>query len=379
MDQIRTSYSALDTFKQCPLRYKYQQIDRIRTPKNKDAVFGNKIHTALEYFHSKTPCSPTLDELLNKLKEIWDSEVFQNEQEDILYFSEAIKILKNYHSSFSQIKEKPAILGTETRFEILLEKNDKKATLSGIIDRIDKTSQGIEIVDYKTAKRLPSQQDIDNSLQLSLYCLGLMKRWPEFKLKDISLSFYFLKHQEKLTTTRTKEQLDLVKEKVFDDLEKIEKSNFKPTPTPLCDWCGYKKMCPMWRHLYKKELTVDDEQIKKIANEYFELKQENSKNNKRLNELKIIIENYLNKEKIERVFTDQVYITRSYLTKYEYDFDKLKEILEPLNKWNNILTINITKLKNIIKALPYPKRKEIEKIKKKSKEYSMLNIKKKRN
>ena len=360
--QYRTSYSALETFKQCPQKYKFQQIDRIKAPKSKEAVFGSKIHKALQYFHSTQPVSPTLDELLNYLKDIWpasppaspnqgksqggDSGPFQNEQEDMIYFSEAIKILKNYHGHYLKIKDEFTVLNTETRFEILLENpqnKDQKCILRGIIDRIDKTNppageagNNIEIIDYKTTKRLPSQQDIDNNLQLSLYCLGLINRWPQFAkqgLENIKLTFYFLKHQETISTKRTKEQLDNVQKQVWEKLEAIEKSDFKPIPSALCDWCGYKNLCPMWKNLYKEELSVNDEQIKKLVDEFLEFKKVNSQNNKRLNDLKNIITSYLNKEKIERVFGENGYITRLSQVRYNYDFDKIKKALGPLDKW----------------------------------------------
>jgi RecB family exonuclease len=349
MEIIKTSYSALDTFRQCPLKYKFQQIDKIKAPKSKEAVFGNKIHKALQFFHSKTPVSPTLDELLNKLKEEWpaspdasrggDSEVFTDQQEDMIWFGEAIKILKNYYNHFLKIKDKFTVLNTETRFEVLLEnpKNkDEKCLLRGIIDRVDKNKNGIEVVDYKTAKKLPSQQDIDNNLQLSLYSLGLINHWPQFAkqgLENIKLSFYFLKHQETLTTKRTKQQLDNVQEQIWDRLAAIEKSDFKPTPSALCDWCGYKRICPMWKHLYKEQISIDDEQAKKVVDEFFDLKQANSKNNKRLNELKEIIERYLDKEKLERVFGEEGYITRLTQVRHNYDLSKLsKDELEKIKK-----------------------------------------------
>ena len=194
---VKTSYSALDTFKQCPLKYKFQVIDKIKAPKTKEAVFGGKLHEALEWFHSQNPISPTLDELLNYLKNIWDSAVFIGGdparhasqlagvagEEDMIYFSEAIKILKNYYENYLKIKDNFTVLGTETRFEVLLENpqnKEEKCLLTGIIDRIDKTKNGIEIVDYKTSKKLPSQEDINNSMQMSLYCLGTINRWPQF-------------------------------------------------------------------------------------------------------------------------------------------------------------------------------------------------------
>lgn len=338
MELIKTSFSALDSFQQCPLKYKFQQIDKIKAPKFKEQVFGSKIHKALQFFHSKTPVSPTLDEFLNYLKEIWEGEVFQNQEEDMIWFGEAIKILKNYYSHYSRIKEKPVVLDTETRFELLLEHpkdKNKKSLLKGFIDRVDKTKNGIELIDYKTAKRLPSQQDIDSNLQLSLYCLGLMDRWPQFAKQgpeNIKLTFYFLKHQEALSTKRTKEQLDNVKEKVWESLAEIEKSDFPPIPSPLCDWCGYRRICPMWKHLYKKQTSIDDEQVKRIVDEYFELKEVNTKNNKRIDELKELIEGYLDKEKLERVFGKEGYITRLIQVRYEYDKEKLKEILKKIPK-----------------------------------------------
>lgn len=359
---IKTSYSALDTFKQCPLKYKFQVIDKIKAPKLKEAVFGDKLHKALQYFHSKQMPSPTLDELLNYLKEIWpaspdasrggQSDIFGDEQTDMIYFSEAIKILKHYYEHYLKIKDNFTVLGTETRFEVLLEnpKNkDEKCLLAGIIDRIDKTKDGIEIIDYKTTKKLPSQEDVNNSLQMSLYCLGVIDRWPQFAeqgTEKIKLTFYYLKHQETITTHRTKQQLDHIQEKIWAQLAEIGKSEFQAIPSALCDWCGYKKLCPMWKHLYKEQISIDDEQAKKIVNEYLGLKEQNSQNNKKLGDLQEIIEGYLNKEHIERVFGDSGYITRLTQIRHSYDLKKLnKEELEKIKQEKKFTILKISKKK----------------------------------
>ncbi len=359
---LRISYSALDTFKQCPLKYKFQVIDKIKAPKTKEAVFGGKLHEALEWFHKQNPVSPTLDELLNHFKTIWDSTVFQGD-EDMIYFSEAIKILKNYYENYLKIKDNFSVLGTETRFEVLLENpenKEEKCLLTGIIDRIDKTKTGIEIIDYKTTKKLPSQEDIHKSMQMSLYCLGIMNRWPQFienGIENIKLTLYYLKHQETISTHRTKEQLNEVQKHVWQELKKIEKSEFEPMPSVLCDWCGYKKICPMWKHLYK-ETTIDDEQIKKVINQFLDLKNNNTQNNKKINELKDIIENYLDREKIERVFGDSGFITRlTQLRVGGYDIEKLEKI---------------------IRTLPQPIQDQLSEAKKENKKYTIIKASTKR-
>lgn len=387
-NNFRTSYSALETFKQCPQKYKFRMIDNIRAPKTKEAVFGNNIHETLRFFHSKQPVPPTLDELLNYLKDIWparrsfseggQSELFNSQEEEMIYFSEAIKMLKNYYQYFLKNKGNFTVLDTESRFEINIynpSNTSQKCILVGKIDRIDKLSDGtIEVIDYKTAKRLPSQNEIDSNPQMSLYCLAVFLRWPHLKIKksdNIKLSFHYLKHGEILSTKRNRGELEEAKNEIWERINEIEKEKFKPIPSALCDWCGYKSICPMWKHKFSEQRTVSSEQINKIINEFLKIKEESRVNNKKLNELKEVINNYLSKEGLERIFSDNGYITRSSLVRYKYDIDKLKSILEPLKKWQDIITVDTTKLNKLIKTLPKKIAKEIEKNKNK-KEYATL-------
>ena len=376
----KTSYSALETFKQCPQKYKFKIIDKIKVPKLKEAVFGNTIHETLKYFHSTSPVSPTLNDLLNYYKEIWNSEPF-DEQEDLIYFSEGVKMLKNYYQHFLKEKDKFVVLDTESRFEIPIENPEtgQKCTLVGIIDRIDKLSDGsIRVVDYKTTKRLPSQTEADKNLQFSLYCLAVLRRWPklkEEKPENIKLSFHYLKHNEILTTQRTQAQLKEVEEEVWQRISEIEKSDFRPTPSVLCDWCGYKNICPMWKHKYS-EPKVEDQEVKQAIEEFLNLKEQNQKNNQRIKELKELINKYLDQQGLERVFSKLGYITRLSSIRYSYDLNKIKEILEPLGKWGEVITIDQEKLKKLLKLLPKKIQNQIEKTKKIEKKYLILKISK---
>jgi hypothetical protein len=108
----------------------------------------------------------------------------------------------------------------------------------------------------------------------------------------------------------------------------------------------------MWKNLYKEQITIDDEEAKKVVDEYFQLKEQNSQNNKKLNQLQEIIEAYLNKEKIGRVFGSSGYITRlAQIRKGGYDIKKLEQI---------------------IKTLPQPIQKQFQSAKKSDKEYKIL-------
>ena len=101
----------------------------------------------------------------------------------------------------------------ESSFNILIQDDQETHILRGKIDRIDKLKDGVfEIVDYKTDRRLPSQESADNNIQLSIYHLALTSRWPNLN-GGSKIEFIFLKHGEKLTTKRTSAKLEETKMK----------------------------------------------------------------------------------------------------------------------------------------------------------------------
>jgi putative RecB family exonuclease len=379
---MRISYSSLENFKQCPLKYKFSQIDKIKEPKSKEAVFGTYIHKVLRWFYQKDPHFPALDALLDYYKEHWPkkSEGFewQDPEEENSYFKEGMRILEEYYKA--NIPHQTSILDLETRFEVTIDENpDKdngKHILTGVIDRIDKLSDGtIEIIDYKTGKRIASQRNVDSNDQLSLYAIGLKSRWPRTKIENLTLSLYFLKFNEKIKTQRTEEDLEKSKEKVIQLIHKIQKSSFEPRPSTLCGWCGYRNICPIWKHLYENEAenNINGVNIKEKIDEYFKLKEEREKIEEKLINLKNLIDIYCQQKGLKRVFGENGYFCRTTHNKVSYNIKKLKEVLEPLEKWERILAIDPKKLDKVLKEIPQELRDKIKEAEKIEKEYKYLS------
>ena len=374
---MRISYSGLDTFSICPAKYKFQYIDRIKTPKIKEAIFGTLIHECLRAFHEPSRPVPMLeDDLLKYFTEKWNSDIYPDKQEEAFAFHQGVDILKKYYLQ-NQTQEFN-IVNLETFFSAFIGKELHQVT--GRIDRIDKLENGtFEVIDYKTTKKMPAQADVDNNFQLSVYYLGLVNRWPQIKEqnKPVKLSLYYLKHGEKLSAIRTSKDIKETVNKILELISGIEKSNFEPKMNPLCDWCSYQPYCPLYKHKYiKEQKAVDSEQIKEIIKEYFKIKSKQGENNKRINELKEEINIYCDKNDLDRIFGDEGYITRLSQQRFNYDSDKLKAILDPLGKWNEILTVDKTKFKKIIDSLPDNIKKEIEKTKTLGKEFKVISAKK---
>ncbi|MBI4692221.1 MAG: PD-(D/E)XK nuclease family protein [Candidatus Terrybacteria bacterium] len=355
---MRISYSSLDTFKTCPLKYKLQDIDRIRAPKNIEQIFGASIHSTLKYMFERKPLYPTLNQIIDFFRNLWDQQKTLIKNEDV-YFKEGISLLERFYK-----RNQPwnfNVVDLESRFEVDLDnpKTGEKHVLAGIIDRIDKNDDAYEIIDYKTARKMPGQDNIDKDLQMSIYHLGLLRRWPHLDPGKIKLSFYYLKHGEKISTSRNKNQLEENKKFIFKTIDEIKeriKNNydFPPLPSGLCDWCGYKQMCPMWKHLYQSQISnfKSQKDIEPVIKEYFELKDQNDKNNDRLDELKTLIYGFMDEQKVERVFGAEGYLTRKMQEKISYDIKKIKEFLK--EKIDNFI---IKKQFTILTAL----RKKIEK------------------
>ncbi len=372
---MNTSYSALEDFRICPQKYKFSQIDRIRTPKNKEQVFGTLLHNTLKLVHTPGILSPTLEQALDYFSKNWNAEVFQDEIEERAAFSQGVAMLQDYYKRNDPAKIN--IIDLESRFQVEIGPDGDKHIVSGIIDRIDKTEDGYEIIDYKTTRKLPSQEKVDNDLQLSIYLAAFLKRYPKEieNLDKIKVSLYYLKHGVKLSSERTLEQVNQSEELIIDLLNQIASSKFEPVISGLCDWCAFQNICPMWKHKFK-ELAQEDLDVAKIIEEYISLKDDIKSKSNRIGQLQEILSGYMDKENANQVFSDMGRILRTIRKTYKYDADKLRSILEPLDKWEEVLKIDGVALKNILGILPYGTRKEVEKAKEVDKESKSFIVKK---
>jgi len=379
---MRISYSALETFKRCPLKFKFQYVDKIRTPKSKEALFGTLLHSALKILHEPGLIIPTEEEILKFISNKWDSSIYSSEQESTLSFAQAIKIMKDYYSK--NYPSQFTVLALETMFEVPLQVGAEKHLITGKIDRVDKNEDGLlEVIDYKTSKKMPSQEAVDKDLQLAVYHLGVANRWPTLVKEDrpLKTSLYFLKHGEKLSSTRTLDNLTSTKESITKDLEIIDKAfkenKFNATPNALCDWCEFQRNCPFFKHKFKEEkIFFNDQDIKALIGEYTKINNEVDERDKRLKEIKADMSKFMDQEGLERLFGDDGYITRQAVQRFKYDSTALRVILEPLGRWQDVLKVDDVKLKKVTKELPPEKQQKIEETRKLDKEYKSLVLKK---
>jgi len=381
---MRTSYSALETFRQCPQKYKFQEIDKIKTPKSKEAVFGTLIHNSLKFLFSRDPLYPSMDEVIANFRDSWRASDIANMTEDerSLYLTQGENILKRFY-----VKNQPwnfNVVDMESRFELSITdpRTGTVHIIAGIMDRVDKpTDDTFEIIDYKTSRKMKSQESVDDDLQLSLYHLGLLRRWPHIQANNIALSLYYVKHNEKITTSRKQEDSKRVEEQILTAIRDIEtrtaQNDFPPQPSVLCDWCGYKAMCPAWKFMFIKPETqnLKHENMEETIKEFFTLKKNNQETTKRLAELQTEIKTYMDKEGVTRVFGDAGVISKTVQERHTYDYEKIRATLEAHNRfdvWNALLKPDDKTLKTLLLSLPSPLKEQVLEARSIAKKFEVL-------
>ncbi len=232
------SASAVESYERCPLQFKLEREWRIPGEVPAAMQYGASIHRVLRtYYDAIRFGRPKSDEeviqlFLDDLAEAKIEDRYQYE----LYQRQGLQQLRDFLALARQ-RSQPEVVHTEEEFRVRV----GEANVVGRIDRVDRTSTGrVVIVDYKTGKPR-SQEDADESLQLSIYAIAARERWGYDAER---LVFYNLEDNTAISTNRSDLQLQEAKLKVEDVAAKIADGQFDAKPGFHCTFCAYRNLCP---------------------------------------------------------------------------------------------------------------------------------------
>jgi len=265
------SHSKLQTFKQCPYKYKLKYIYKIKPdiPKSVEAHLGTSVHNALEWLYleilNKSKI-PKLDDLITKYIEKWNDDfskdiiIVKEGKKHSDYFNSGIKFIIDYYVKNQPFKDKT--LETEKKIWITLEKNSPHKII-GYIDRLvyNPETEEYEIHDYKTSSWLPDQKKLDKDSQLALYAIGIKQLFgPKKKIK---LIWHYLAHNKSVSSKRTDEELENLRKETIKLIDKIESNkDWNTNKMILCNWCEYKNICKAHNNNLPKEFQQKENQKK---------------------------------------------------------------------------------------------------------------------
>jgi putative RecB family exonuclease len=345
---MKLSYSSINTYETCPAKYRFQYQDKLPTSGSPALTFGDVLHRTLYRFHNRpVPVAPSLDELLEMLTDEWSGDAFLDHSEEQLYVDHARQILTDYHRANADSFRIPAAL--EFRFTVEIE----GVSLNGMIDRMDRIpGGGYEIIDYKTNRRLPPKAVVDRDLQLSLYYLAAREIWG---IQPERLTLYYLLPGQRMSTFRTPADADDLRRRIATVAERIAAGMFEPKQNPLCDWCDFQPLCPLYRHKYEKEQGDPAPKMTELVDEWIALKREDWKRYRRLEELRGLINAFCDEHGYRRLYgSDGSAVDRRPVHVTEPDIAAIRAVLEPLGLWEQVVSVDPKELSALVESRRLP-------------------------
>jgi DNA helicase-2/ATP-dependent DNA helicase PcrA len=234
-DGVVLSASDIDTYRTCPLKYKFARVFRIPQEPTVHQRFGILVHQVLERFHGEG-ARGSLAELLGLLDARWRRAGFGDSEEERQLRGKATAALERYHQRFQSEEAQP--LWFERPFTFRLGPH----LLRGRVDRVDRLPGGeYELIDYKTGRPKSSAQLADD-VQLSLYAVGAREAWS---LEASRQAYYYILDDEKVSVDEDADRTEWIRDVATEVAEGILSQGFEPTPSyAACSICDYRLMCP---------------------------------------------------------------------------------------------------------------------------------------
>lgn len=242
------SPSKVSSFTDCGLAFRFSAIDQLPEPPSVPATRGTLVHAALERLFCLDPHERTADRAEVCLQEATDELRSHPEfvgleldgPAEATFLAEAGALLGKYF-----LLEDPTTI-TPIGIELKLEVELGGVKLRGIIDRLELDADGeLVVTDYKTGRAPGERQEQQRLAGVAFYSL-LCERL--FGRRPAKVQLLYLADPLAIVSVPTDRSTRGVERKlaaVWAAVERAcEREDFRPNPSRLCDWCGFKAYCP---------------------------------------------------------------------------------------------------------------------------------------
>ncbi|HVW17319.1 MAG TPA: ATP-dependent DNA helicase [Solirubrobacteraceae bacterium] len=233
------SATDIETYRTCPLKYKFARVFRIPSEPTTNQRFGIVVHQVLERWHRLEPDggrAASEEEILGLLDAAWRRAGFGSSDEELQLHAKAVGALRRYRHRFQDDESRPVWFEKGFTFRM------GPHTLRGRVDRVDLLPDGgYELIDYKTG-RPKSASQLRDDVQLSLYAVGAREAW---QLDAERQAYHYVLDDEKVPVPTDEIDRDWIAETVMTVGEGILGQGFEPTPSyAACSICDYRIACP---------------------------------------------------------------------------------------------------------------------------------------
>jgi putative RecB family exonuclease len=250
------SYSQINCFMNCGLKYRFHYIDRLEPEFTSSAlVFGSAMHAGIQaYLQSILEADPLRpNQILDVFREEWRGSEGQKirysarESQDSL-LNKAGQLFDLFVDQYDTEAE---VIAVEESFTMDLNEliKDGPGDLPPFIGYVDAIIQNgsTALIDYKTSSRKPNG-DV-NAMQLVAYSLGATTLG--YEPNELTYRYEYLVKTAKPELVTCPVRIDDDDRRRFLKMttsvwKAIQSAIFYPNPSYLCSSCGYQRQCKEW-------------------------------------------------------------------------------------------------------------------------------------
>jgi len=269
------SPSKLTTYMDCPLKYRFSYIDRIKKPDSIAPFVGTVVHAVLrEVIDARSRYGKELgfDDAALIFERVWSQEW----KDDIVISKEYLTPDDYKQQGLKYLEKFFRMEEGRDRWEVVaLEKGcgfdipETGRTMGGYMDRLERSGNAFRIIDYKCTDRVMSQEKADKDHQLGIYELALREQYPE--AEEVTLEWFYLGAGEVVSSLRAAEQREDLEREVVRMVLTIEAdSEFLPLGNRWCP-CEYIEECEAEKERRTMKAAVAGRDLAEVVDEYAEL------------------------------------------------------------------------------------------------------------
>jgi len=242
------SYSGINTFRECPFKYKIKYYFSLKEEENLSLIIGKIYHQVIKlFFDSKNKKDFSWERLRKIIEVVFDRFNFEFEFLKRDLKQKALIQFKNFFENQMPLNPHESIVEKGFSFSL----NGEKIT--GRIDQINfSDKENIELVEYKSSSSSYSEKQLREELQLKMYrlALSLGKDFGDFKSMGVKMKYIFPGDLKKPVAVVADEYYESneIKDILRDSIAKIKKEEFNAIPKNYnaCLNCGFKVLCPKY-------------------------------------------------------------------------------------------------------------------------------------
>jgi RecB family exonuclease len=176
-DKTLLTYSALNTFRNCPRKYKNRYLDNLRPRERPEALsFGGVIHTAIELWYRSQNAESRLNDVLMYINDAFENRIVDAHQ--MTQWHLATAMIRGYADRYAT--EEFEVVEVEKEFVGEIRNPDtgrqsQTFRIAGKVDGIVRCHDGLYLLEHKTAPSVDANylDKLWTDTQIALYCYYL--------------------------------------------------------------------------------------------------------------------------------------------------------------------------------------------------------------